>query len=284
MKVKGEKASDTGMPRPTDAPELRSRLSAVVRRHPGKLARRPQARPERLRPRGEAAAGAWGVAAPRELRGCAGCESGARATDVAWVGAARALAKRGAHFGALPWRLPEVPFATPPLGRGASSADSGQAGALKSQTREQHFGPGAGSRKRESRETRSPKRGIGKRSKLGGRRGKEQTNGRRRGKKEGMSGERERRTGRRTSWKAGGKWVRRNDGTRECGRNEEEGLGHGFLRPGGPGEVWESNPFPGRGGAGCRAPRAGGGEGPARARAPLCVRIGAGRASGTPRR
>lgn len=196
MKVKGEKASDTGMPRPTDAPELRSRLSAVVRRHPGKLARRPQARPERLRPRGEAAAGAWGVAAPRELRGCAGCESGARATDVAWVGAARALAKRGAHFGALPWRLPEVPFATPPLGRGASSADSGQAGALKSQTREQHFGPGAGSRKRESRETRSPKRGIGKRSKLGGRRGKEQTNARRRRQKGGMSGERERRTAR----------------------------------------------------------------------------------------
>lgn len=153
MKVEGEKASNTGMPRPTGAPGLRSRLSPVVRRHPGKLARRPQARPERLRPRGEAAAGAWGVAAPGELRGCAGCESGARATDVAWAGAARALAKRGAHFGGLPSRLPEVPFATPPLGRGASSADSGQAGALKSQMREQHFGPGAGSRSLERRES-----------------------------------------------------------------------------------------------------------------------------------
>lgn len=87
-----------------------------MRRHPEKLA---------LRPRGEAAAGAWGVAAPGELRGCAGCEPGARATDVAWAGATRALARRGACFGALSARLPEVPSATPHRGRGAALGSEG---------------------------------------------------------------------------------------------------------------------------------------------------------------
>lgn len=53
------------------------------------------------------------MVAPGELRGCAGCEPGARATDVAWVGAAQAPEKRGARFGAPSARLPEVPSASP---------------------------------------------------------------------------------------------------------------------------------------------------------------------------
>lgn len=85
-------------------PALGSRPSPAVRQHPGKLARRLQ---------GEAAAGAWGVATPGELRGCAECEPGARVTDVAWAGAAPVLAKRGARFGAPSARLSEVPFASP---------------------------------------------------------------------------------------------------------------------------------------------------------------------------
>ena len=99
---------------------LGARPSPAVRQHPGKLARRLQ---------GEAAAGAWGVATPGELRGCAGCEPGARATDVAWAGAAPALAKRGARFGAPSARLPEVPSASPSRDRdrGLPSAAGGRA-------------------------------------------------------------------------------------------------------------------------------------------------------------
>lgn len=52
--------------------------------------------------REEAAAGAWGVVVLGELRGCAGCEPGARATDVVW-----------ARFGALSALLSEMPSASP---------------------------------------------------------------------------------------------------------------------------------------------------------------------------
>lgn len=120
-------------------------------RHPEKLARRP---------RGEAAAGAWGVAAPGELRGRAGCEPGARATDVAWAGAARALAKRGACFGVLSARLPEVPSETPPRGRGTAIGSEGARLGLPNPRGRNYILHGAeeGGRKRESR--RSPKPGI----------------------------------------------------------------------------------------------------------------------------
>lgn len=102
-----------------------ARLSPAVRQHPGKLARRPQ---------GEAAAGAWGVAAPGEMRGCAGCEPGARATDVSWAGAARALAKRGARFGTLSARLGgHIRFSSSwRRGPGLPSTAEAQAGAAES--------------------------------------------------------------------------------------------------------------------------------------------------------
>lgn len=135
-----------------------------MHRHPGKLAWRPQARPERLRPQGKAAAGAWGVAAPGELRGCVGCEPGARVTDVAWACATRVLARRSARFGAL-----SVPFRrSHPLprtaGRGAVlgwkgpgwGCNSPGAGTFWTSSGEQNRGV--------KRDTRSPRCGIWKRA------------------------------------------------------------------------------------------------------------------------
>lgn len=102
-----------GMPGPA-MPRARGALPSLAgRTHLSELAQRPRARPERLRPRGEAAAGAWGVAAPGELRGCAGCEPGARATDVAWAREARALVKTSARFRAHSALLLEVPSTSP---------------------------------------------------------------------------------------------------------------------------------------------------------------------------
>lgn len=146
---------DPQMPSAGSLPSARSRPSPAVRRHPEKLARRP---------RGEAAAGAWGVAAPGELRGCAGCEPGARVTDVAWAGAARALAKRGACFGALSVRLPEVPSATPPSGRVAALGRKRPGWGCRVPGTGIIFwtgrGGGGAQRKGVERETRSPKPGI----------------------------------------------------------------------------------------------------------------------------
>ena len=129
---------------------LRARPSPAVRQHPGKPARRLQ---------GETAAGAWGVATPGELRGCAGCEPGARATDVAWAGAAPALAKRGARFGAPSARLPEVPSASPSRDtrRGLPSAAGGRAGAAGSWEQEKNFGWGTGRRGRKRSQERDSK-------------------------------------------------------------------------------------------------------------------------------
>lgn len=194
-----------------------------MHRHPGKLAWRPQARPERLRPQGKAAAGAWGVAAPGELRGCAGCEPGARATDVAWACATRALARRGARFGAL-----SAPFLrSHPLprtaGRGAVLGWKGPGWGCSS--------PGAGTfwtrsgeqDKGVKRDTRSPRRGIWKRAERWEER--ERKNGQQNGgTKQGLGSWGKRETAWRTSCKIVGRCPRRKDWKQEeSSRNGEEG-------------------------------------------------------------